>query len=364
MTAPNDDLVELYRTNGLTEAQAIRLLLEDEGIRVWIDNEMLQMALGELPVGWDTAPRLMVPREDLPTAQVILEDFFQQRKANQADNALEGLCLNCRHLMGEATVCSACGWSFLQEGAPAEAVSPTAVETTVVTPITAVTIEIPQPVPYSVWFEVFVVLSVSVFSNLFNAISLYLLPVEVTSAALPYWYQSLQLIELSIPAIVVTAFVIDRSGLPREAFGITPPRITDLLLGLVMFAVAEIVWYMTPRLPTNSDFFAALGGPRTTLDYFLWPMKYVVACGTEELVTRCYLIVRLSQLLKYRGLAVLFAALLFSSYHVYQGPLGLLYSFLFGLSYSVVFLLIRRLWPLLLGHALFDMEVEWLNSMQ
>ena len=26
-----------------------------------------------------------------------------------------------------------------------------------------------------------------------------------------------------------------------EAFGITPPRITDLLLGLVMFAVAEIV---------------------------------------------------------------------------------------------------------------------------
>src|SRR6185312_13491664 len=70
--------VELYRALGLPEAHAIRIALEGEGIAARIDNELLQAALGDLPMGWSTAPRIFVNRSDEAAARAVLEEFSRR----------------------------------------------------------------------------------------------------------------------------------------------------------------------------------------------------------------------------------------------------------------------------------------------
>ena len=86
--------------------------------------------------------------------------------------------------------------------------------------------------------------------------------------------------------------------------------------------------------------------------------KYAASGFAEELVARAYLIARLRVLLRSSGEAVIAAAILFASYHAYQGAAGAVHALLFGLAYGGVFLLVRRVWPLALGHALYDMRAE------
>jgi hypothetical protein len=46
----------------LSEAYAIRNHLEANTIPAFIENELFQGALGDLPLGWNTAPRIIVDR--------------------------------------------------------------------------------------------------------------------------------------------------------------------------------------------------------------------------------------------------------------------------------------------------------------
>ncbi len=223
------------------------------------------------------------------------------------------------------------------------------------------TIELPMPVNHSLWLEVLAVLAVGVIPHLFNGISHYFAPISVSSNTdSVYWFECIQLIMMSACTIIVTAYLIYRSELTREQFGISPPHVRDIALGLVMLIVANILWHLTPTFyrSDHPETAFVLSTPRTSLDYFLMTVKYALAAGSEELVTRCYLIVRFSILLKYRGFAVLFAAMLFSSYHIYEGIDGVVYTFVFGIGFGGAFLMLRCIWPLLIGHALYNMQIE------
>ena len=115
MSKAPDDPVELYRANGLPEAHAIRILLESEGIPVRIDNELLQGVVGELPMGWSTAPRLYVNRMHEVAARVIVKDHLDRLAAAKNDSDQPLRCLACGIAMGEADECAACGWSYGSE---------------------------------------------------------------------------------------------------------------------------------------------------------------------------------------------------------------------------------------------------------
>src|SRR5215213_7410984 len=58
---PNEP-VELYRARGADEAHALRAHLEAAGVPARVDGELLGGIVGEVPFGWVTAPRLLVPR--------------------------------------------------------------------------------------------------------------------------------------------------------------------------------------------------------------------------------------------------------------------------------------------------------------
>ena len=91
-------------------------------------------------------------------------------------------------------------------------------------------------------------------------------------------------------------------------------------------------------------------------------VKYSLSAFAEEVVTRAYLITRLAVLLRSRGEAVLVAAIVFASYHAYQGAFGTAHAFVFGIVYGVAFLATGRLWPLVIGHALYNIRLELLAS--
>ena len=86
--------------------------------------------------------------------------------------------------------------------------------------------------------------------------------------------------------------------------------------------------------------------------------KFGLSAFSEEVITRAYLITRLSQLFRSPRAAVFVAAIAFTVYHVYWGLLGTVYVFGIGLMFGVAFLLLRRIWPLVISHALFNILLE------
>jgi hypothetical protein len=66
-------LVEVYRAKDSVQAHLLRSALEDEGIRAVVEGDLLQGALGEVPVGWSTAPRLLVEESEAAKARALLE---------------------------------------------------------------------------------------------------------------------------------------------------------------------------------------------------------------------------------------------------------------------------------------------------
>ena len=76
--SPMDDakLVELCRVKDGVEAALIQGALEDAGIRVRVEGDMLQGAMGgRLRMGWTTLPRIIVFDSDAERARAILNQL-------------------------------------------------------------------------------------------------------------------------------------------------------------------------------------------------------------------------------------------------------------------------------------------------
>ena len=117
MDDPNDP-VELYRARGADEAHALLAHLE-AAVAARIDGEFLGGIVGEVPFGWVTAPRLMVPQGRLEVAEAVLADFLAgaASRASSPDGEADGdeKCLACGADMGDEPVCPGCGWSYYGE---------------------------------------------------------------------------------------------------------------------------------------------------------------------------------------------------------------------------------------------------------
>jgi membrane protease YdiL (CAAX protease family) len=219
------------------------------------------------------------------------------------------------------------------------------------------------PVGRAVWWEVAAVVAVGVVPNFVGAVQSLCDPAtSLPLPPLPYWLDSFQLGVLSGCTIPVTLYLISRSGESWAHFGLARPQVLDAPLGAFMLMVALVVWSRVPPIP---DFgFGTRSGdysrPHGAGDHILMVVKYALSAFAEELVTRAYLITRLKVLLRSRGEAVLFAALLFACYHTYQGPVGAIHALVFGLTYGAIFLAIGRVWPLAIGHALYNIRIDLL----
>lgn len=121
MDATDHQLVEVYRARSLPHAYALRLILEEEGIQVQIEGEYLQGAIGDLPLGWPTAPRLLAPQDQVAQAREVIRHEEERERARSDDGRAEepSRCLECGAAMSATeTKCPSCGWTFQAEPEP------------------------------------------------------------------------------------------------------------------------------------------------------------------------------------------------------------------------------------------------------
>ncbi len=70
--------VEVYRAKDAVEAHLVYDALEDAGIKALIDGETLGNSFGALPLGWTTAPRILVAKVDYQKALDIIRQSQDQ----------------------------------------------------------------------------------------------------------------------------------------------------------------------------------------------------------------------------------------------------------------------------------------------
>ncbi len=75
---------------------------------------------------------------------------------------------------------------------------------------------------------------------------------------------------------------------------------------------------------------------------------------SEEMTMRGYLIPRLEQITRSTTFAAFFSAVAFALLHIYQGFHGVVFALIAGSVFAFAFCGIRRLWPVVVAHALLD----------
>jgi membrane protease YdiL (CAAX protease family) len=345
--ATDDSFVEVYRARGLPEAYTLRLLLEEHGITVCVDNELLQGAVGELPMGWITAPRILVKPSDEAAARVIVAEFAD-RASN--DESASNNCLACGADMGELDTCPSCGWSYAGRSEGAADAAPEEKETSFTADGASSSAANP-----ALWWEVFAVLAVGVFPALASAIA-YL--VAHRNSPTESWLASFHYCVTSGCSAYVVLFIIRRSGEPWPAFGLGRPRVSDLVFGVLLTLGVIALASATARVARfpASNINEYEQPPRATWEVGFMILSYCLSAFREELICRAYLITRLEALRRSSVQAVLISTLLFASYHAYDGWPGLIHASTVGLLYGCLFLVGRRVWPLAIGHALYNIQ--------
>lgn len=69
----DDDLTVIYRAAHPIEAHMVRNFLKEAGIPATVDGDYLTGALGDLPMGWTTAPRVLVCEANAGAARALIE---------------------------------------------------------------------------------------------------------------------------------------------------------------------------------------------------------------------------------------------------------------------------------------------------
>lgn len=74
--------VVIYSAANSQQANLLRNLLEERGIAAWVQNDMIQSAAGELPLGWRGDCQVVVRDADAPEARRLALEFEEQLKAD------------------------------------------------------------------------------------------------------------------------------------------------------------------------------------------------------------------------------------------------------------------------------------------
>ncbi len=329
MESADPNYVEVYRARNLPQAHSIRLALEQSGIRVQIEGELLQGAVGDLPLGWATAPRILVKESQIIEAREIIEKAENQEEARSdedEENDEATRCLACGKVLPEGQArCRSCGWSYQdgEDAAQQAAITETTTEDAASVGSQTENSQHNQVVPpltgRQLWWEVLAVLTIGVFPH-FNSVFVAAL---VSWPKRPYWVDSVALAFQSGCITFAVLYLIYRSGESWATFGIKRPGVGDIPLGILVYLVGVCIGWFLESFPSrnirNPD--ELFPTPLRATDYLFMVAKYSASAFTEELVTRAYLITRLERVLRSHTKAVMLSAALYGSYHLYYGVL-------------------------------------------
>jgi len=76
----------IYSAASTQQAHLLKGLLEEQGIAASVSNDAIQLAGGELPLGWTAAARVVVAEEDAAEARALAEEFDTQTAHEPTDD--------------------------------------------------------------------------------------------------------------------------------------------------------------------------------------------------------------------------------------------------------------------------------------
>jgi membrane protease YdiL (CAAX protease family) len=364
---------QLYSACNALEAHGLRLFLESRGISATVigDNSPLETGFSFTP---ESGPCVFVAAEDFEQGTASLQEYLDS--VNDRPTLGIWKCAKCGQLVeGQFDTCWKCesprgdapAIDVIRATAPihqhiADAPTPEIADTSDVSP----PIELESK--RDAWLEVGVMLCVAWLPHFVNsAIILWLPP---TPRNLPYAAEMSWWIITNLMQDVVVLYIMYRSILPWQAYGIVRPRVG------VDIGVAMLIWMIaTFAVGMVYSFVATFAGRDATLNFMesgyefaaparsadlLFLVAFAISNGfSEELAMRGYFIPRFERLLNSGWKSVVITAVLFASYHTYQGFGAIIPIFVVGIVLGIAFCLTRRLWPVVIAHSGMDVLASW-----
>jgi len=211
---------------------------------------------------------------------------------------------------------------------------------------------------------VITIICVAVLPDAYNAFVIWMGWVDAPTG---FVYGSTSLIVRSIQVSSPVLLIVFLTQSSWQSVGIVRVRwLNDILWGCGIWLIGTYAYYTAFSLLPSSVFPSTEGIPTLEKPTDLWGVLILLAAScangfAEELVIRGYLLTRIERLLDSTWSAVGITSLLFASYHLYQGVGSMICIGVLGLFYGGAFSATRRLWPLVIAHAVADFT-GWLAA--
>lgn len=171
-------------------------------------------------------------------------------------------------------------------------------------------------------------------------------------------YQLLGILNGLVPAMLALLLLARRPALPGFGIGLDRTRIKPEFLQGLGFAAAiglpglGLIW-VAHELGLNATLEAS-GIADVWYRYPVLVMSAIQNGVLEEIVVIGYLLTRLAELDWRPWRAIVAAAILRGSYHLYQGSGGFIGNVVMGLIFGWWFTRTKRVWPLVIAHSIMD----------
>lgn len=152
-------------------------------------------------------------------------------------------------------------------------------------------------------------------------------------------------------------YLLWRSGFGLDRIGLRRPTRADVLGGAGLAALIGLPGLGLYVIGRKWGLNATVVPSTLTDTWWRLPVLTAAACANawaEEVVVVAYLLTRLRQLGSGRIGALVSSALLRGAYHLYQGWGAGLGNLVMGLVFGYFWQRTRRLWPLIIAHAVID----------
>jgi hypothetical protein len=362
------ELVEAYRTRNLIEAQTLRLLLDDRGIEARIDNDQLQASLGELPIGWSTAPRILVARRDLETARDWIQKFLDHPAdivESAADDVESESVAAASTSVPEPDPAMAGADSVPAPGAeqrPQEEESPGDPPDLAAFLARVFRFAHAKREPL---FDLAVVLGITAIPLILGGFQPEPGPESRTIVAPTDLRYDLAIAFANhLPVVALVLLLIHRAGDSFARFTFTTPILADLPLGLAVAVVLEV-----SHRVLSSFWDTAFPGPyqtwpppeaRTLMDSALLTTQLAIFALQQEFVYRGYLVTRSSDITNSAGWGIALSAVVSALTVWNQGAFSVTNQAIGAIVLATAMLLTGRIWPPVLASLLWQMRWSFL----
>jgi len=357
-------------------AQVAVLALEEEGIQCLLQNETI-ISLDWFMSNAVGGVQLQVAAKDAEAAKRILDEIRESKKLREEstkDIWVAFYCESCKKpiafsglSLGRVETCPKCGKHIDVPHSSDPSMAEDLIRTT-----------ISESQNYSTFLnqdqsqktylvgELFLVLCIAYFPEVLNATTTYLelsrneMVNEYSAEYLANWLsiRSLYVLLCMIPILLLHP-LFRESNLSRESNAANSwTWLTSLGSGLLLACVCIAPTFAIVLFANEPTYLKIIEWPvlSQSISSFYWYNWFAFAIiansVAEELVMRAILIDRLQKLFGKTWIAILVPALLFGSYHIYQGVTGLVCATLMGVVFGIHYARYRKLLPLVIAHTI------------